>query len=216
MFFGERKLVDEEGFQYRYVPKETIVIEKNPSGGSSRKGSRKYSNVSAGSSGKTKEKFVYVKKQPKQDQTAMQQLLGGLKAVDGHSFDDGDRRSDEEDSEDEDFRRIMSRKVSMNEQNVIGMNFEKYNREGKPSGEIRRKIGNFVLEYQDTQDKVHAKNSFLEMCQESGVSNFTFVGYILNNTFSLDQTGWDNFLNLIIDDFYTTEKVLTSEDLLEG
>ena len=66
MFFGERKLVDEEGFQYRYVPKETIVIEKNPSaGGSSRKGSRKYSNVSAGSSGKAKEKFVYVKKQPK-------------------------------------------------------------------------------------------------------------------------------------------------------
>jgi hypothetical protein len=70
----------------------------------------------------------------------MQQLLGGLKAVDDHAFDDGDRRSDEDDSEDEDFRRIMSRKVSMNEQNVIGMNFEKYNREGKPSGEIRRKI----------------------------------------------------------------------------
>ena len=61
MFFGERKMVDEEGFQYRYVPKETIVIEK--AAGGSRKGSRKYSNVSAGSSGKTKEKFVYVKKQ---------------------------------------------------------------------------------------------------------------------------------------------------------
>ena len=55
-------MVDEEGFQYRYVPKETIVIEKNAG---SRKGSRKYSNVSAGSSGKTKEKFVYVKKEPK-------------------------------------------------------------------------------------------------------------------------------------------------------
>ena len=209
-------MVDEEGFQYRYVPKDTIVIEKNAG---SRKGSRKYSNMSAGSSstGKTKEKFVYVKKQPKQDQTAMQQLLGGLKAVDDdHAFDDGDRRSDEDDSEDEDFRRIMSRKVSMNEQNVIGMNFEKYNREGKPSGDIRRKIGNFVIEYQETQDKEHAKNSLLEMCQESDVPRFTFVGYILNNTFSLDQSGWDNFMNLIIDDFYSTEKVLTSEDLLEG
>jgi len=62
VFFGERKMVDEEGFQYRYVPKETIVIEKNAG---SRKGSRKYSNLSAGSSGKTKEKFVYVKKEPK-------------------------------------------------------------------------------------------------------------------------------------------------------
>jgi|SanBayMetagenome_1026888.scaffolds.fasta_scaffold263547_1 hypothetical protein len=63
----------------------------------------------------------------------MQKLLGGLKAVDDHGYDEGDRRSDEEDSEDEDFRRIMTRKVSMNEQNVIGMNFEKYNREAKPS-----------------------------------------------------------------------------------
>ena len=72
-------------------------------------------------------------------------------------YDDGDRRSDEEDSEDEDFRKIMSRKVSMNEQNVIGLNFEKYNREDKPSVEIRRKIGNFVLEYQETLDKAHAK-----------------------------------------------------------
>lgn len=60
MFFGERKMVDEEGFQYRYVPKETIVFEKATGG--SRKGSRKYSNVSAGSSS-GKEKFVYVKKQ---------------------------------------------------------------------------------------------------------------------------------------------------------
>ena len=83
----------------------------------------------------------------------MQQLLGGLKPTDEHIYDEGDRRSDEEDSEDEDFRRIMSRKVSMNEQNVIGMNFEKYNREAKPSQEVRRKIANFVMEYQEIQDK---------------------------------------------------------------
>ena len=151
-------MVDEEGFQYRYVPKENIVIADGAAatagkrgGDRSRKGSRKYSNVS-GSSGKNKEKFVYVKKQQKNEQNSMQQLLGGLKAVDDH-FDDGDRRSDEEDSEDEDFKRIMTRKVSMNETNVIGMNFEKYNREAKPTAEIRRKIGNFVMEYQETQDK---------------------------------------------------------------
>jgi hypothetical protein len=36
------------------------------------------------------------------------------------------------DSEDEDVKKIMSRKVSMNEQNVIGHNFEKYN-DQKPS-----------------------------------------------------------------------------------
>ena len=104
----------------------------------------------------------------------------------------------------------------MNEQNVIGMNFEKYNREEKPSQEIRRKIANFVMEYQETQDKQHAKNAFLEMCSESEVSHFTFVGYILNNAYSLDQAGWDDFFSLIIDEFYKKEKLLTSEDLLEG
>jgi hypothetical protein len=148
----------------------------------------------------------------------MQELLGGLKPSpsDNGGYDEGDRRSDEEDSEDEDFRRIMTRKVSMNEQNVIGMDFEKYNREAKPSQEVRRKIANFVMEYRETQDKQHAKNSFLEMCTESGVSHFTFVGYILNNAYSLDQTGWDGLFNLIIDEFYSKEKLLSAEDLLEG
>lgn len=96
------------------------------------------------------------------------------------------------------------------------MNFEKYNREAKPSQEIRRKITNFVMEYQETQDKQHAKNAFLEMSNGSEVPHYTFVGYILNNAFSLDQAGWDEFFNLIIEDFYQKEKLLTGEDLMEG
>jgi hypothetical protein len=64
----------------------------------------------------------------------MQELLGGLKAEEHHEFEERRDSGDEEgDSEDEDYIRIMTRKVSMNEQNVIGMNFEKYNREEKPS-----------------------------------------------------------------------------------
>ena len=31
------------------------------------------------------------------------------------------------DSEDEDVKKVVNRKISMNEQNVIGMNFQKYN-----------------------------------------------------------------------------------------
>jgi hypothetical protein len=55
VIYAERRVVDEEGFQYKYVPKETIVIENKKKGGAS----RKQSNVSE-SSGKTK--FIYVKK----------------------------------------------------------------------------------------------------------------------------------------------------------
>lgn len=115
----------------------------------------------------------------------MQQLLGGLKASDD-SHDEPSHSGADDDSEDEDYRRIMTRRVSMNEQNVIGTNFEKYNREAKPTSEIRRKIGNFVMEYNDTHDSANAKQTFLEICEKSSIPHFTFVGYILNHAFSFD------------------------------
>ena len=39
----------------------------------------------------------------------------------------------------------------MNEQNVIGTNFEKYN-DKKPSVEIRRKITNYISEFKENYD----------------------------------------------------------------
>jgi hypothetical protein len=60
-------------------------------------------------------------------------LLRDLKP-DGSSEKGGNRvvYSESESEEDEDIRKILSRKVSMNESNVIGMDFEKYNNQ-KPS-----------------------------------------------------------------------------------
>ena len=55
----------------------------------------------------------------------------------------------------------------MNEQNVIGTNLENYNREERPTPEIRRNIANFVAEYKETKDRSFAKDSFLEVCDET-------------------------------------------------
>lgn len=104
----------------------------------------------------------------------------------------------------------------MNEQNVLGTDLEKYNRESKPSSEIRRKIANFAMEYRETKDRTHAKASFLELCKETNTPRYTFVGYILNNAFSLDQEGWTDFLDLIIEHLYKEEKLISDKDLLEG
>lgn len=71
----------------------------------------------------------------------------------------------------------------MNEQNVIGMNFEKYN-DQKPSLEIRRKIGNFFLEFQNNKDKEEAKQNFIEICEQTRTKYYIFYGYILNNAYS--------------------------------
>lgn len=78
----------------------------------------------------------------------------------------------------------------MNESNVIGMNFEKYN-DQKPSQEIRRKIANYFAEYMDNEDKEQAKIGFQDICKETSIKPFVFVGYILHNAFSLDNKGWD-------------------------
>lgn len=80
----------------------------------------------------------------KKELTDMKALLKGLKASEHSSQSDvasGKKKSSSE--EDETVKLIISRKVSMNENNVIGMNFQKYN-EQKPSFEMRRKIVNFV------------------------------------------------------------------------
>lgn len=231
MIYGERKVVDDEGFEYKYVPKQQIPIEKvnlpepgKKNGGGAR--SRKVSDASSGPKG-----MVYVRKMSTQEQEQkafMNSIIAGLKpnADQPNTETRFQARSDvvqqaaiisDDDAEiDENVRKIMSRRVSMNEQNVVGMNFEKYNREAKPSAEIVRKITNFAMEFQETKDKAHAKASFLELCQETQTPRFTFVGYILNNAFSLDTAGWREFLELIVGHLFTVEKLLSEKDLLEG
>jgi hypothetical protein len=167
VIYGERKVVDDEGFQYRYVPKEAIIIQKEEE---ESKRTRKQSNISEKSGKNKKSKnYVYVKKGESSNQSTLQKLLGGLKPEEVNpnedsSVDDNANQYEIDEDEDEDYKRIMERKVSMNEQNVIGFNFEKYNREAKPSNEIRRKIGNFVMEFRETKDRNYAKESFIELC----------------------------------------------------
>ena len=127
VIYGERNIVDEEGFQYMYVPTEAAAITRELEGGEIKKKDRKQSNVSDGK----KKTYVYVKKQQPQPPaeekaspvTPMQMLLGGLKADDEEtkfrrqqrlSSDDGGNDSIYDD-DDEDYKRIMNRKVSMNE-----------------------------------------------------------------------------------------------------
>lgn len=108
--------------------------------------------------------------------------------------------SESESEDDEDIRKILGRKVSMNESNVIGMNFEKYNNQ-KPSQDIRRKITNYLAEYRENLDYNYAKTSFLDICKETSIQEFIFCGYILHNAFSFESVGWSQIFNLIFEDF---------------
>ena len=56
------------------------------------------------------------------------------------------KAAEESQSDDEDALKFVGRKVSMNTDNVVGLNFEKYNKI-KPSNHIKLKIANLFMEF---------------------------------------------------------------------
>lgn len=111
--------------------------------------------------------------------------------------------------------KIVDRKISLNQINVTGLNFEKY-QELKPSNEIKRKITNLCQEFMNLHDEKHAAEEFQDIIKETGLKPFMFVGYLLNNALSMDPIGWNEISNLVVDHFMKVEKLFAGEDLLEG
>ncbi len=87
----------------------------------------------------------------------MYNLLQGLKPEEPDSH-----------SDDEDAMKLVDRKISMNMQNVIGLNLEKYN-DLKPSKEVKRMITNLFMEYNESMDVEHCANEFLDIQGKTGL-----------------------------------------------
>lgn len=102
----------------------------------------------------------------------------------------------------------------MNQENVVGLDFERYNKI-KPSPEIKRKIANLFLEFKESKDKKHAMEEFLDICDQTETSRFMVAGHILNNALSQDENNWNNISSLVIDYLYTEKKLLKSTDIVE-
>lgn len=103
----------------------------------------------------------------------------------------------------------------MNEVNVIGMDLEKYN-DHRPGQEIRRKIRNFINEYEEAKDFEIAKESFEEICNETKIQKSYFAGYILQYAYSYSEDGFKEIMALMIDYLHLESKVLSANDLIEG
>ena len=116
IIYSDNNRVDAEGFHYKYVPKDAILSEEQISPNLK----PKYRKNSKG-----QDAYMYVKKSPAPStasettslRSPIAKLLSGLKP------DSTLSRLRDSDEDDEDYKKIMDRKVSMNEQNVIGMNF---------------------------------------------------------------------------------------------
>ena len=91
--------------------------------------------------------------------------MQNLKANDGNDFKLTRHSSS---SEDEDASRFVKRRQSMNEFNEVGYNFHKH-QENKPGKNVTHEISNMFLEYKESEDKVHAKEEFMEICERNSL-----------------------------------------------
>lgn len=98
---------------------------------------------------------------PEKHGKSMYHLLQSLAPSNEEKKDAEDSHSD-----DEDAIKLVGRKVSMNVDNVVGLNFEKYN-DIKPNRNIKLKISNLFMEFKESLDKQHATEEFLRICQEN-------------------------------------------------
>lgn len=121
----------------------------------------------------------------------MKILLSGLSPAGG----------EDSHSEDEKAQEYIGRKVSIHTVNVVGTNFEKYH-DLRPSQEIKLKILNFFMEYNESYDKDHAVAEFKDIIESTKVDKFVFLGQMIKNAFSHDEAGWGRILSLVIDTFY--------------
>ena len=219
--YHNKMAADNDGFQTKYVPKNSIIKPNQLEKGGKRSRSRRGSSVGKedGTIG-----FIYQPKnkanggkptsgkdeKPKQPQgLGIYNLLKNLKPD-----AEADSRAEESLSDDEEANRIVDRKISMNTKNVVGTNFEKYN-DLKPTPEIKRKIANLFMEYNESLDAEHATEEFLDICTKTGTEKFMVIGYILNNSFSQDPKGQEQISSLVIDHFYLKGKLFNSHQMVE-
>ena len=220
IYFCRRNTSDSAGFEKKYVPKGSrLAIEAalmQAQAGIGRR-SRKHSNISCVSdqqdlSSKNKPTAWASPAQavsPTRQQKSMYHLLQQLAPSNEERKEAEDSHSD-----DEDAMKIVSRKESMNLHNVVGLNFEKYN-QIKPSNHIKLKIANLFMEFKESQDKQHASEEFLAICQETETKEFMVAGHILNNAFSQDEANWRIISSLVIDHFYSEKGLFAGKDLVE-
>lgn len=103
----------------------------------------------------------------------------------------------------------------MNEINEVGYNFHTH-QENKPAKNVTYEISNMFLEYKESEDKVHAKEEFIEICERNSLHKFQFIGYFFNNSLSEKPNDFEELINMIFGYFYKEEKLIDNKQLIEG
>ena len=71
-------------------------------------------------------------------------------------------------------------------------------------------ISNMFMEYKEFEDKVHAKEELIEICERNSLHKFQFIGYFLNNSLSEKPNNFRQLIDMVFDYFYKEEKLIDS------
>ena len=97
----------------------------------------------------------------------------------------------------------------------MGLNLQKYT-EKKPSAGVRREILNMFNEYKESENKVHAKEELVEICEKYEIDQSQFLGYFLNNALAEKPDDFRQYLNLTYEYFYEDQKLLDEKKMLDA
>ena len=122
---------------------------------------------------------------------------------------------DDEVSEDEDVKGFVERRMSMNQYNMAGMNFQKY-QESKPSAGVRREILNMFNEYKEFEDKNHAREELIAICKQYEIQTHCFLGYFLNNSLAEKPDDFRQYMALVFEYFFEEKAMLDTKQMLES
>ena len=70
-------------------------------------------------------------------------------------------------------------------------------------------------EYKESDDKFHAKQELLSICNQYNIDCFMFVGYFLNNSLAEKPDDFRKYLGLVFQFFYRESELLDGKKLLE-
>ena len=182
IFFLRRNEVDSDGFQKKYVPKGSKLAQQDS-----------YPNQKgAGGKGRPRKNSKLGEEQKKQGAQGSKAANAetGTKAKSMyHLFQSlapevsEENKAEESLSEDEEFNRLVDRRMSVNIDNVIEVDFERYNQH-KPSQQMKLKIRNLAMEYLQGLDQEHASEEFTDICQKHDTKPFIVIGLIIKYAFS--------------------------------
>ena len=217
----KKRTSDSDGFKQIYVPKDRILTEEHAHRYSKEFEKRKdgasgyFFRAKSPQAGKREVKEPVGKEEKKENPNKMASLLSCLKAEDSKTYNQyiGAGASDEEE-EDEEASEIVERRMSVNQYNEAGMNFQRY-QEIKPAAGVRREILNMFNEYKELEDKQHAQDELLSICENYSIEKFQFLGYFLSNSLAEKPNDFRQYMQLVFQYFHEETSLLDKKQMKE-